>query len=120
MEGAGRKMVVAGNWKSNGTVQSTKDLVNNVLNQSEFDGNKVEVIVAPISIHIASVKALLNDKIKTGCQNISATGNGAFTGEISAEQLKDFDVHWVIIGHSERRELFGETDEVVANKISKA
>jgi len=119
-EASARKMIVAGNWKSNGTVQSIKDLVNNVLNKTEFDGEKVEVVVAPISIHIASVKALLNDKIKTGCQNISATGNGAYTGEISAEQLKDFDVHWIIIGHSERRTLFGETDEIVAQKIAKA
>jgi len=115
-----RKMIVAGNWKSNGTVQSIRDLVNTVLNKSEFDGEKVEVVVAPISIHIASVKALLNDKIKVGCQNISATGNGAFTGEISAEQLKDFDVQWVIIGHSERRGVFGETDEQVAAKVLKA
>ena len=109
-----RKMVVAGNWKSNGSVQTIKDFVNNVLNKAEFNGEKVEVVVAPISIHIASVKALLNDKISTGCQNISASGNGAFTGEISAEQLKDFEVNWVIIGHSERRTLFGETDEIVA------
>lgn len=66
----------------------------------------MEVVVAPISIHIASVKALLNGRIKVACQNMSDTGNGAFTGEISCEQLKDFDVEWVIIGHSERRNLY--------------
>ena len=51
---------------------------------------------------------------------MSATGNGAFTGEISAEQLRDFDVDWVIIGHSERRTLFNETNELVADKIKKS
>ena len=66
-----RKMIIAGNWKSNGTIQSTKDLVNGVLNKAEFNPEKVEVVVTPIYIHIASVKALLNDKIKVGSQNIS-------------------------------------------------
>ena len=51
---------------------------------------------------------------------MSATGNGAFTGEISGEQLKDFEVNWVVIGHSERRALFGETDAVVASKTARA
>lgn len=115
-----RKMIVAGNWKSNGTIQSTKDLVNGVLNKAEFDTEKVEVIVTPIYIHIASVKALLNDKIKVGSQNISQTGNGAYTGEISAEQLKDFDIQWVLIGHSERRTIFKETDDIIAAKVLKA
>ena len=120
MENTQRKMIVAGNWKSNGTVQTTNDLVNNVLNKAEFDGNKVEVVVAPISIHIAAVRALLNENIQVGAQNLSAKGNGAFTGEISAEQLKDFSVNWVIIGHSERRTVIGETNEDVAAKVTKA
>ena len=59
-----RKMIIGGNWKCNGTIQSVKDLVNNVLNQAEYDSNKVEVIVAPISIHLSTVKALANDNIK--------------------------------------------------------
>lgn len=120
MESAQRKMIVGGNWKSNGTVQSIKDLVNDVLNKAEFDTERVEVIVAPISIHIASVKALLKENVKVAAQNVSETGNGAFTGEISAEQLKDFDVQWTYIGHSERRNVFGETDAQVANKVAKA
>ena len=120
MEAAQRKMIVGGNWKSNGSVQSIKDLVNDTLNKAEYDHDKIDVIVAPISIHIASVKALLRDNIKVACQNMSATGNGAFTGEISGEQLKDFDVQWVIIGHSERRNIYGETDEQVATKVSRA
>jgi len=51
---------------------------------------------------------------------MSATGNGAYTGEISGEQLKDFDIHWVILGHSERRQYFNETNEVVAVKTARA
>ena len=113
-------MIIGGNWKCNGTVQSIKDLVNDVLNKAEYDTNKIDVLVSPISIHIASVKALLKENVKVMAQNMSATGNGAFTGEISAEQLKDFDVQWVLIGHSERRHVFGETDAQVAAKVTKA
>jgi len=120
MEGAQRKMIVGGNWKCNGTVQSIKDLVNDILNKAEYDHNKIEVLVSPISIHIASVKALLKENIKVMAQNMSGTGNGAYTGEISAEQLKDFDVQWVLIGHSERRNVYGETDAQVAAKVAKA
>ena len=120
MEAPQRKMIIGGNWKCNGTLQSVKELVGNVLNKAEFDSTKLEVVVAPISIHIASVKALLNENIQVSCQNMSATPNGAFTGEISGEQLKDFDVQWVLIGHSERRTKYGETNEIVATKVARA
>lgn len=113
-------MIVGGNWKCNGTLQSIKDLVNNVLNQAEFDSEKMDVVVSPISIHLSTVKALLNDKVKVMSQNMSATGNGAFTGEVSAEQLVDFGLEWVLVGHSERRCLYGETDAQVAAKVAKA
>ena len=86
MEGAPqRKYIVGGNWKCNGTVQSIKDLVKDILNKAEFNPDRMEVVVAPVSIHIASVKALLNESIHVACQNMSLTGNGAFTGEISGE-----------------------------------
>lgn len=80
-----RKFIIGGNWKCNGTLQSVKDLIKDVLNKAQFDQTKVEVVVAPISIHIASVKALLNENIKVACQNVSQTGKGAFTGEISCD-----------------------------------
>jgi triosephosphate isomerase len=95
-------------------------LIKDVLNKAEFDQGRLEVVVAPVSIHIASVKALLNENIKVACQNVSQTGKGAFTGEISCDQLKDFDVQWTIIGHSERRSLYGETDAIVATKTAQA
>lgn len=113
-----RKYIIGGNWKCNGTLQSVKDLITEVLNKAQFDQSRVEVIVAPVSIHIASVKALLNENVKVACQNVSQTGKGAYTGEISCDQLKDFDINWVIIGHSERRTLYGETDAIVAAKTA--
>jgi triosephosphate isomerase len=115
-----RKYIIGGNWKCNGTLQSVKDLIEKVLNKAEFDQSRVDVVVAPVSIHIASVKALLNENIKVGCQNVSQTGKGAYTGEISCDQLKDFDVNWIIIGHSERRSLYAETDAIVAAKTAQA
>ena len=92
MESVARKYIVGGNWKCNGTLDSVNALTNDVLNKIEFDDSRVEVIVAPVSIHIASVKALVNDKVKVACQNVSSTGKGAFTGEISCEMVKDFNM----------------------------
>ena len=115
-----RRFIVGGNWKCNGSVQFVQDHVNNVLNKCSFEEARVQVVVAPVSIHIASVKALLNPNIKVAAQNMSRTGNGAYTGEISGEQLKDFEIDWVIIGHSERRQHYNETNEVVAAKVERA
>ena len=120
MESAQRKLIIGGNWKCNGTMESTNKLVGEVLNQAQFDESKVEVVVAPISIHVGTVKALANPNIKVALQNMSASDKGAFTGEVSGDQAVDFGLEWVIIGHSERRTLFGETDEIVAAKVSKA
>jgi triosephosphate isomerase len=120
MENSQRKMIIGGNWKCNGTVQSIKELSQNVLNKAEFDSNKVEVVVAPISAHLTMVQSLVNQNIQVSCQNMSATGTGAFTGEIAGEQIKDLDIQWTIIGHSERRTLFGEDDSIVAAKVAKA
>lgn len=87
MESNTRPMIIGGNWKCNGSVQFLNQFTSEVLNKAEFDQNKVEVVVAPVSIHISSVKALLKGHIKVACQNMSAKENGAFTGEISADQL---------------------------------
>jgi triosephosphate isomerase len=68
-------------------------------------------------VHLHLVKDLLKSKVLVAAQNASAQGNGAFTGEVSADQLLDFGLEWVILGHSERRSLYGETNEVVAKKL---
>jgi len=115
-----RKYIVGGNWKSNGTVDFVRGLCNDTINQMKYDTDRVEVVVAPVYIHIASAKAILASHVSVAAQNISSTKNGAFTGEVSAGQVKDFGLNWVIVGHSERRTLFGETDEVVATKVARA
>lgn len=113
---AQRKYIVGGNWKSNGSVDFVRTLCTDTLNQLDYDQNRVEVVVAPIALHIASAKAMLNSNVLVASQNISANDNGAFTGEISAAQVKDFGLEWTLVGHSERRKLHAETDEVVAQK----
>lgn len=117
---AQRKFIIGGNWKSNGTIDFVRNLCTETLNTLEFDSDRLEVVVAPISLHIASTKAMLNSNVLVAAQNISADGNGAFTGEISAEQVKDFELQWTLVGHSERRKLNGETNEIVAKKVERA
>ncbi|CDW80551.1 triosephosphate isomerase [Stylonychia lemnae] len=115
-----RRLLVGGNWKSNGNVTFVREMINEVLNRMKFDEKKVDVVVAPIVIHIPSAKAMLNTNIMVCAQNINMMGNGAYTGEVSAEQIKDFGLQWVIIGHSERRKLFSENNEIVAKKVERA
>ena len=115
-----RKYIVGGNWKSNGTVEFVREMCQKTLNTMQYDKEKVEVVVTPIALHIQSMKTLLNADVKVGTQNISATKNGAFTGELSAEQVKDFELQWTLIGHSERRAKQGETNEIVATKVVQA
>merc|ERR1712078_753797 len=83
-------------------------------------GSKVEVVVCPVALQAAAMAAIAKPGIKVALQNCSMTGMGAFTGEHSCEQIKDAGIEWVVIGHSERRSLFGETDEVCANKLRRA
>ena len=115
-----RKLFVGGNWKSNGTSVSIRDLVCNILNPAPFNFSKVDVAVAPMSIHIPLVQSLLRPEIHIASQNSSATSTGPYTGEISPESLKDLGLDWVIAGHSERRSFYGETDQVVSVKIKRA
>ena len=112
-----KRFFVGGNWKSNGTVGFVRDFINDVLNKIKFDPNKVDVVITPMIIHVPSAKALLNPTVQVGAQNVAAADKGAQTGEVSAEQVKDFGLNWAIVGHSERRGHFLETDEIVANKV---
>ena len=116
-----RKLFVGGNWKCNGSVDFSRSFPTSVLKSLAFDTSKVEVVVAPSTLHIAGVQqALAGTSVQLSAQNCSATGNGAFTGETSAIMLKDFGLPYVILGHSERRHIFGESDEVVASKVRAA
>jgi triosephosphate isomerase len=113
-----RKLLVGGNWKQNGTLKFAHDFPANILNKIAFNTQKVEVVVAPTALHIITTKnALSGSNIQVSAQNISQYKNGAYTGEISAEILKDAQIPWVILGHSERRHVFGESDAVVGDKV---
>lgn len=114
-----RKPIIAGNWKMNKTtadgIQLAKDLAALV-----SDAKDVDIVVCPVFTILASVKeALAGTNISVGAQNIHWEAKGAFTGEISADMLKDVGATYTLVGHSERRQYFGETDETV-NKRTKA
>lgn len=77
----------------------------------------LDVVVAPISLHIAMAKVMLPDNVQVASQNVSLYDTGAYTGEIAAKQLVDFGINYTLVGHSERRSLFGETNETVGTKV---
>jgi len=116
-----RRFFVGGNWKSNGDVEFMDKHINDVILKLGHDKNKCEVLVAPVFIHLPRALSLLSGHSDSGlllsAQNCSVTGEGAFTGEVTAKQLKNLGVNWTILGHSERRALFGETNEVVGRKV---
>jgi triosephosphate isomerase len=111
-----RKLLIAGNWKMNKTVAEGLDLVQGL--RRELAGVKeVDIVVCPPYTALGAVStAILDSNIRLGAQNISENPNGAYTGEISAEMLKEFSVRYVIIGHSERRQYQKEANELVAKK----
>ncbi|WP_415899955.1 triose-phosphate isomerase [Neptuniibacter sp. QD48_11] len=111
-----RTALVAGNWKMNGNSASINALMEGL--NAELKSNAVDVLVCPPSIYLSQVQALTADSvIALGAQNVSEQNNGAFTGEISLEMLQDLSCEYVILGHSERRSLYAESDELVADKF---
>ncbi|KAJ8636749.1 hypothetical protein MRB53_011016 [Persea americana] len=119
-EKMGRKFFVGGNWKCNGTIEEVKKIVS-ILNEAEVPSEEiVEVVVAPPFVFLSFVKSLLRSDFQVAAQNCWVRKGGAFTGEISAEMLVNLGIPWVILGHSERRLLLGETNEVVADKVAYA
>ena len=115
-----KKILVGGNWKSNGTMTFLKDHIDKVINPLKYDQNKVQIVIAPIFIHLMEACKLVSKNIEVSAQNISPFKEGAFTGEITAAQVKDLGINWTIIGHSERRNYFKESDELVATKVELA
>ncbi len=113
-----RTPIIAGNWKMNNTASEGVALVNAIKPLVERAVCEVVVCVPAIDIPAVAV-ALEGSNIRLGAQNVHFAAKGAYTGEISAAMLKEYGVRYVIIGHSERRQYFGETDETV-NKRTKA
>ncbi|KAI0118665.1 triose-phosphate isomerase-like protein [Nemania sp. FL0031] len=113
-----RKFFVGGNFKMNGSISSITEIVDN-LNKAQLDSN-VETVIAPPAVYLLLVREKSKKEIGVAAQNVFDKPNGAFTGEISVQHLKDSGIDWAILGHSERRTILGESDEVVASKTKYA
>ena len=117
-----RKNIVAGNWKMNNDLSASKKLAKEVaklVKKNKVKGTKV--IIAPTFVNLERVaKATKKSKVKVAAQNMHYAENGAYTGEISPKMLKSIGVKTVILGHSERREYFGEDDALLAKKVDAA
>ncbi|CAN9369942.1 unnamed protein product [Alternaria alternata] len=142
----GRQFFVGGNFKMNGSIKSITDIVEN-LNKAKLDPNtgtlkgifsdprrrkidhiskvrkinpQPEVVIAPPALYLLLTREHLRKGLEVAAQNIFDKPNGAFTGEISAEQLKDSGITWTLVGHSERRQILQENDDFIANKTKTA
>ena len=114
-----RKPIIAGNWKMNKGPKEAAELIN-ALKPLVKDAKATVVVCVPAVDYAAAKTALRGSKIKLGAQNVHYKESGAFTGELSAAMLKEAGVEYVIIGHSERRQYFGETDETVNLRVQAA
>lgn len=114
-----RKAIIAGNWKMNMTVSEAKALVSDLI--PLVKDAKADVVVCPTFVCLSAVKEMIQDtNIQIGAQNMHWEEKGAFTGEISPGMLTEMGIEFVIIGHSERRQYFAETDETVNKKVKSA
>ena len=114
-----RKTIVAGNWKMNASKDSVESLVTDILSGA-IDVSAEIIVCAPFP-YLSQVEVLIEgSNLMLGAQNLNVNASGAFTGEVSAEMIKDFGANHVIVGHSERRSLYGETSEIVAEKTKAA
>ena len=116
-----RLKVIAGNWKLNKDVHQTEELLTGLNNTLTFDLKGVRVIVCPPFTSLETASRLTKgSSMSLGAQNMYYEDEGAFTGEISPKMLKSAGCEYVIVGHSERRQIFGETDELINKKVKKA
>ncbi len=115
-----RRKLVAGNWKMHGRLASNASLVAELL-QGTSDMTAVDIILAPVSVHIPQLQGLLaGSALRLAAQNAATEAEGAFTGEVAPGMLKELGVQAVILGHSERRSLYGESDALVVAKVVQA
>lgn len=111
-----RKKIVAGNWKMNNGLQETKLLINELLRETNHSG--CEVMIAPSFVSLkTAIDSLIDKNIEVVSQNVHQNINGAYTGEVSAKMLSSIGIKTTIIGHSERREYFNETHDLLKHKV---
>jgi triosephosphate isomerase len=114
-----RRKLVAGNWKMHGSRAANAPLVEAILASSQLD--RVDCVICPPFVYLAEIaRQLRGSAAKLGAQDVCAEAHGAYTGEVSATMLHDVGCHYVIVGHSERRQIYGEDDVLVARKFSAA
>lgn len=120
MMSSDRQPLVAANWKMNGTLDTIRPLMGKLIEGIRADV-KAEIVICPPFVYLAEVASLLGKSgMVLGAQNLARHDSGAYTGEISAAMLLDYQCRYVIVGHSERRTLYGETDVLVAEKFAQA
>ncbi len=114
-----RRSLVVGNWKMNGTLASGKALVQEIV--SGLDNTNADIAVCPPFIYLSEIDKLLQGShLKFGAQNIADQESGAYTGEVSASMLKEINCTYALVGHSERRSYYGDTNETVAARFNQA
>lgn len=115
-----RRTIVAANWKMNGSTELVETLVGGVKSGLSGLDKGVEVVIIPPSLYLRDVQQqVAGSGLKLGVQNAARWQSGAYTGEVSADMVADLGAEYVLVGHSERRQLFGESDEEVAEKIQR-
>lgn len=115
-----RKLLIAGNWKMNGSLALAKNMIHS-LKQARLESEQIESMLFPSFVHLSSMLELAEGtKIKIGAQNVSEQLQGALTGEISLPMLQEIGVTHVLLGHSERRSLYNESDELIFKKTKLA
>jgi triosephosphate isomerase (TIM) len=116
-----RKKIIAGNWKMNKSFDDAMALTSEVVNMinDEYTGSALTVLIPPF-LYVNSVSRMVKGNVYSGAQNCHQEVSGAFTGEISAAMIKSCGAEYVIIGHSERRQYFGETNALLAKKVDAA
>jgi triosephosphate isomerase len=116
-----RRKVIAGNWKMHKDLSESQNLISKLINELRKEDVNCDIIICPPFTSLSEAAGLVkNTKVKLGAQNMHFEDKGAFTGEISAAMLKSVGCEYVILGHSERRAIFNESDEFINKKIKKA
>ncbi|GGC61937.1 triose-phosphate isomerase [Marinobacter halophilus] len=118
-----RRRIVAGNWKMNGSKDLVQQLVGDIREQvSNLDDlvrSGLDVVIVPPALYVDSVVSLCGAELAAGVQNVSQWRSGAYTGEVSSDMARDLGCQYALVGHSERRQLFDETDSVIALKVAR-